>query len=262
MPAPVRRRRRGSRPWRRSRRFPGTPASASAPMISSAEVNGSARRKPLIRSMFWMLAIAAITEPAAMNSSALKKACAISMEDAARVGADRDADDHVADLAHRRVGDDPLQVGDRERDRRRDQQRRQADEGADVGRGRRELEEREHARRSGRRPRSPWSLRGSAPRPGSGPPSRPGARCAAAAVPTWRTRRPAAGRQIAITTPSLVVKVLARGVEGLRKSKVPSSRKTKNAASTSAMSPMTLITNAFIPAPVAVARRYQKLISA
>ena len=41
------------------------------------EVNGSARLKPPIRSMFWLLAIAAITEPAAMNSSALKKACVI-----------------------------------------------------------------------------------------------------------------------------------------------------------------------------------------
>ena len=30
-------------------------------------------------SMFWLLAIAEITDPAAMNSSALKKACAMSM---------------------------------------------------------------------------------------------------------------------------------------------------------------------------------------
>ena len=34
------------------------------------------------------------------------------------------------------------------------------------------------------------------------------------------------------------------------------------AASTIPTSPITLITNAFMPAPVAVARRYQKLISA
>ena len=40
-------------------------------------VNGIARRKPPIRSRFWIPAIAAITEPAAMNSSALKKACVI-----------------------------------------------------------------------------------------------------------------------------------------------------------------------------------------
>ena len=43
---------------------------------------------------------------------------------------------------------------------------------------------------------------------------------------------------------------------------MPSSRKTKNAARTSPMSPITLITNAFMPALVAVSRRYQKLISA
>ena len=36
----------------------------------------------------------------------------------------------------------------------------------------------------------------------------------------------------------------------------------KNAASTMPMSPITLITKAFIPASVAVVRRYQKLISA
>ena len=56
-------------------------------------------------------------------------------------GADRDADHHVADLAHRRVGDRPLQVGHHQGDRARDQQRRQADEGGDVGGGRGEAEE-------------------------------------------------------------------------------------------------------------------------
>jgi hypothetical protein len=53
---------------------PVKPESASAPMISIAAVNGIARRKPLIRSMSWRLAIAAMIDPAAMNRSALKKA--------------------------------------------------------------------------------------------------------------------------------------------------------------------------------------------
>ena len=52
----------------------GKAASARAPIVSSAAVNGSDLRKPPILSMFWLFAIAAITEPAAMNSSALKKA--------------------------------------------------------------------------------------------------------------------------------------------------------------------------------------------
>ena len=69
-------------------------------------------------------------------------------------------------------------------------------------------------------------------------------------------------QQIAITTPSLVVKLSRAASNESRKSKVPSSRKTKKAASTRPTSPTTLITNAFIPAAVAVPRRYQKLISA
>ena len=40
-------------------------------------VNGIALRKPPILSRFCSPAIAAITEPAAMNSSALKNACVI-----------------------------------------------------------------------------------------------------------------------------------------------------------------------------------------
>ena len=39
------------------------------------KVNGITLRKPPILSRFCSPAIAAITEPAAMNSSALKKAC-------------------------------------------------------------------------------------------------------------------------------------------------------------------------------------------
>ncbi len=55
----------------------GKPARARAPITIITEVNGSALRKPPMRSMFWTFAIAAITEPAAMNSSALKKAWVI-----------------------------------------------------------------------------------------------------------------------------------------------------------------------------------------
>ena len=40
-------------------------------------MNGIARRKPDIRSMSWRAAIAPMIEPAAMNRSALKKACVI-----------------------------------------------------------------------------------------------------------------------------------------------------------------------------------------
>ena len=43
---------------------------------------------------------------------------------------------------------------------------------------------------------------------------------------------------------------------------MPNSRKMKRAASTIPMSPITLMTKAFMPARVAVSRRYQKLISA
>jgi hypothetical protein len=45
--------------------------------VNVTNVNGIARRKPPIRSMSWMPAIAPIIEPAPMKSSALKKACVI-----------------------------------------------------------------------------------------------------------------------------------------------------------------------------------------
>ena len=46
-------------------------------MTMQPNVNGIALRKPPILSRSCVPAIAAITEPAAMNSSALKKACVI-----------------------------------------------------------------------------------------------------------------------------------------------------------------------------------------
>jgi hypothetical protein len=55
----------------------GKPASARAPIVNVTNVNGMARRKPPIRSMSWMPAIAPMIEPAPMKSSALKKACVI-----------------------------------------------------------------------------------------------------------------------------------------------------------------------------------------
>ena len=55
----------------------GMPASARPPTTMQPNVNGIALRKPPILSRSWVPAIAAITEPAAMNSSALKKACVI-----------------------------------------------------------------------------------------------------------------------------------------------------------------------------------------
>ncbi len=53
----------------------GTPDSARPPMTMQPNVNGIARRKPPILSRFCWPAIAAISEPAAMKSSALKNAC-------------------------------------------------------------------------------------------------------------------------------------------------------------------------------------------
>ena len=55
----------------------GKPDSVSAPIVKVTNVNGMARRKPPMRSMSCMPAIAPITDPAPMKSSALKNACVI-----------------------------------------------------------------------------------------------------------------------------------------------------------------------------------------
>ena len=63
--------------------MPGNAARAAAPIRIIAQVNGIDLRKPPIRSMFWRFAIAPMIEPAAMNSSALKKAWVIRWKKAA-----------------------------------------------------------------------------------------------------------------------------------------------------------------------------------
>jgi len=55
----------------------GKPDSARPPTMKQPNVNGIAFRKPPMSSRFWLPAIAEISEPAAMNSSALKNACVI-----------------------------------------------------------------------------------------------------------------------------------------------------------------------------------------
>ncbi len=68
------------------------------------------------------------------------------VEDAGGVGAGRDGDHHVADLAHGRVGDDPLQVGLDDRHRRGHHQGEGADDHADARGDVAQLEERVQAR--------------------------------------------------------------------------------------------------------------------
>ncbi len=68
-------------------------------------------------------------------------------------------------------------------------------------------------------------------------------------------------RQPAVTSPSPLVNTCGAALNALRKSSVPVCLNRKNVPSTRPTSPITLITNALMPALVAVVRRYQKEIN-
>ena len=138
-----------------------------------------------------------------------------------------------------------------------------ADDRADVGGGRAPARTAGACARSGRRRRSPSWPRGSGRRPASGPPSRPGARCAAGPGRTSRTRRRAAAGSPRRGRRRWWRRRRATLSNVLRKSSVPVCLKMKNVPSTSPTSPTTLMTNALMPAsrgrPAAVPERDQQV---
>ena len=182
-------RRRGSRPSRSSPRSPGKRAERERRDEEGGE--GERHRAPQARDAVDVLLAGHRRDHRAgrHEHQRLEEGVGHQMEEPRAVGGDRDADDHVADLADRRVGDDPLQVGDDQRDRSREQERERADRGRDVGGGRRQLEQRVRARDqvdAGGHHRGGVDQRGDRRRALHRVRR---ARCGAGAAPTSRTRR-------------------------------------------------------------------------
>ena len=108
----------------------GTPASARPPMTKQPNVNGIALRKPRMLVEVLVAAHRADQRAGGHEQQRLEEGVRHQVEHAGDVGARADAHDHVADLRHRRVGDDALEVGDDHADRRGDEQRDAADDRA------------------------------------------------------------------------------------------------------------------------------------
>ena len=133
--SPFRPPRPGWRPCSRSRRRGRCPARARQPKRKVQCVIGIRRRRPPNWRMSITPPMACITLPAPRNSRALKKACvnrwnmpAVTPSWRARA----QGEEHVAELADRRIGQDPLQIGLRQGDQRGQQGREAADRGHHV----------------------------------------------------------------------------------------------------------------------------------
>ena len=102
------------------------------------------RRPPILRmscspARWWMI------DAGGEEEQRLEEGVRHQVEHRAAVGAEPGAEEHVADLRHRRVRDHALDVGLDERDEAGDEQRDRAEPGGEVGDRRRQLEDRVRA---------------------------------------------------------------------------------------------------------------------
>ena len=120
-----------------------------------AKVTGMYLRSPPNRRMSTWSFMPCMTEPADRNMQALKKPCVSRCRIAnARRAGDADGEEHVADLADRRVGQHLLDVVVRAADHAADDQRDGADDADDeAARSSGRVEDRRASGRSGRRRR-------------------------------------------------------------------------------------------------------------
>ena len=124
----------GWRPCSKSRPRERRPASARQPNKNVQCVTGISRRKPPKRRMS-IVCMACITLPAPRNNRALKKACVNRWNMPAQMPASvpmPSAEEHVAQLADRRIGQHAFQIGLRQGDDAGHQGRERADRGHDV----------------------------------------------------------------------------------------------------------------------------------
>ena len=116
----------GSRPSRRSRRAAGCRRSRCSRSSIVRCVFGSFARRPPIWRMSCSPDIAWITEPEPRNEQRLEEGVRQEVEDARAEGPDAAGEEHVAELAHRRVGEHALDVVLDEADRGGEDRRRGA----------------------------------------------------------------------------------------------------------------------------------------
>ena len=170
----------------------GTPTSASEPARNAHFVHGISRADAAHVADVLFARQRVDDDAGRHEEQRLEERVRHQVEHPVRVRADARAEEHVADLRHRRVRDHALDVDLHERDEAGDEQRERAHAGGDELDRARLLEDRVRARDQvdarGDHRRRVDQGRDRA----SGLPSRPGARCAAGSAPTSRQRRRAA----------------------------------------------------------------------